>query len=331
MKKIWWLIFLWLLIGCSGKTEAIVLSPTPRDITSPTELPEELRDLPIYWQGHIITLGGVPVLDSPIITSSEDTSLPCYAFSHDRRYFAYCYDEWLPEEKGAFPGFPGVREKIGLWDLKDNKHQELFEANPFGANPTMRGGVAFSPDDKKVLFAVAWQDEKGTDRAALASVDILSGEIEYLMSTLPFFPFEMDVSTDGKWAAMDISTLDNRVCLLIDLENKTTKCFTLEKGWYQTVKFTRNSNAVLYNHSKNLGDASVLYRLQINDPYPVVLVNGFRSIEILVVGKRDVVFKGATYGDYRCDNIYLISVDGSDFRRLSYLGEECLTEAELSR
>lgn len=97
------------------------------------------------------------------------------------------------------------------------------------------------------------------------------------------------------------------------------------------MKFTRDSSAVLYNHSKDLRDPSVIYRLQIDDPQPVVLVNGFRSIEILMAGKRDVVFRGATYGDYRCDNIYLISLDGSDFRRLSYLGEECLTEEDFAR
>lgn len=330
MKKIWWLVFLWLLIGCGGKTEAIALSPTPRDIASPTELPEQLTRLPIYWQGRIITLGGVPVLDSPIVTSGEDKSLPCYAFSHDHRYFAYCYDEWLPEEPGAFPGFPGVREKIGLWDLKHNKRQELFEANPFGANPTIRGGVAFSPDDKKVLFAVAWQNEKGTDRVDLASVDILSGKIEYLgIDSLYSLPFELDISPDGKWAAMDVSTLDDQVCLLIEMGERRLKCLMLEKGHYISPKFI-NNQSLIYVHRLNKEVGIFVLRID-NGEKKKQPVSGLNRARIIAGTDNFIIFSGATYENYKCESIYAIKLDGSDFRRLSYLGEECLTEDALSR
>lgn len=316
-----------------GKTEEIVLSPIPREIRSPSDLSEDLARQQIYWQGRFIYLDGTPVEYDPITQlDNEESTLWTYKFSHNGRYLAYRYDDVILDDGEAFPGFPGIREKIGLWDLESGERKVLVEIGRDFPKGAMLGGIAFTPDDEKVLFAVLWRDDQEEQHVDLATVDTISGIIERLgMDPLPVYSFDLNISPDGKWAVLaETTTLNNQVCLLVNLEKRTLECLTFERGWYSTVRFTPDSHSVLYDHSKEIRGAA-LYRSKIDGTENTLLVLGLSSFKILLVDEKEIVFSGATYDNYKCSNIYVINLDGSDLRRLSYLGQECLTDEELTR
>lgn len=333
MKKVCLLVFLTaLLVGCAGKAEQAVLSPTPREVTSPSELPAGLAHQQIYWQGRLIYLDGTPVEFDPITQlDHEENVLWWYKFSHNKRYLAYRYDDVIPDDPESFPGFPGLRSKIGVWDLVKNERRVLVEVGKDFPKGAMLGGIAFTPDDSKVLFAVLWRDEQKGQHVDLATVDIVSGVIERLgFDPLPVYSHDLDISPDGKWAVLaETSALDERVCLLVNLEKKTLECLTFERGWYRTVRFVPD-NSLIYSHNKKIRNAVALYHSKI-DGMNIRLVSGLSSMEILLIYEEQVVFRGATNDNYRCSNVYVVNLDGSDLRRLSFLGQECLTDKDLMK
>jgi|YNPNPStandDraft_1061719.scaffolds.fasta_scaffold58705_2 hypothetical protein len=335
-KKTLWLLFLLLwLAACTGKVENADLSPVPSQITAPNELPEHLARYRIYWQGRLVYLDGTVVENDPITQLKHDKSimLRSYKFSHNGRYLVYRYADVLWNDSEAFPGFPGLREKIGMWDMKTGERKVLVELGKDFPKEAMMEGLAFTPEDNKVLFSVIWRDSDETQHVDLAMVDIASGKIERLgMDPLPVFSLDLDISPDGKWAVLaENTTLNNQVCLLIDLEKRVLDCFSFEAGWYQTVRLTLDSHSIVYSHNRGIKDPSSIFVSKIDGTEHKVLVSGLSSARILLIDERKIVFSGATYDNYRCSSIYVINLDGSNFRQLSYLGQECLTDEELKK
>jgi hypothetical protein len=186
------------------------------------------------------------------------------------------------------------------------------------------------PDDRKLLFAVLWRDDKEEQHVDLATVDILSGKIERLgLDPLPVFSLDLDISPNGKWAVLaDTSTLNDQVCLLINLEKRMLECLTLEKGQYLSSRFTDNES-VVYVHRLKTSVGIYISRIDKDESKPLVL--GLNRANLILSVKDKIILSGATYDNYKCSGVYVINRDGSDLRRLSYLGQECLTDEELMR
>ncbi|MDK1080409.1 MAG: hypothetical protein QGD88_02930 [Anaerolineae bacterium] len=327
-KRIWLIISAFLLLaGCNKDVEDIVLAPTPREITLPSELPEELASRKIYWQGHLMHLDGTLVEFDPITQLDNEASiLLSYKFSHNGRYLVYRYDDIIFDDSNSFPGFPGLLKRIGLWNLKTGERKVLVEVEKDFSTDAMLGGIVFTPDDEKVLFAVLWRDDQEEKHVDLATVDIANGTIEKLgLYPLQVYSSALDISPDGKWIALaETSTLSDQVCLLVNLERKTLKCLKFERGWYLSTRFTPDSNYIIY--SQSIKGRNSLYRSKIDGMENTLLVSGLLSADILLINENDIVFSGAPYKNYKCSNIYIINQDGSNFRQLSYLGENCLTD-----
>ncbi|RME58631.1 hypothetical protein D6779_06110 [Candidatus Parcubacteria bacterium] len=331
-KRILWLLLLfpW-LTGCTGKIENAVLSPVPHEVTSPKGLAENLTRLPIYWRGVLVYLDGKVIENDPITQLKNDKSimLGSYKFSHNGRYLVYRYADVIWNDSEAFPGFPGLREKMGIWDLETGERKVLVEIGKDFPKETTMEGLAFFPGDSKVLFSVMWRDNDKT-HADLATVDMESGMIKRLgMYPLPVFSLDLDISPDGKWAVLaETATLDNQVCLLVNLEQRTLDCLPLGKGHYISTRLTPNENIVFVHR---LRTSVGVYASEIGGTENKLLVSGLSSARIFWTDKGEVIFSGATYDNYKCSSIYIVNLDGSDFRRLSYLGEECLTDDELKK
>jgi tricorn protease-like protein len=307
-------------MGCSTLVKDAVLQPAARDISSPEGLPESLIDEQIYWQDRLIYLSGKPVMENDPVKQLWDemniVSAPIPKFSHNNRYLI----------SSDF-----LSTKILLWDLETNEKKWLIESGidlPAGAQIN---GVAFMPNDDKVIFSYTWGGENQATSSDLALVDIENGDVESLnvVGFLSDF-FEIEVSPDGKWAVTNMVTLNNRVCLLVNLETRSVECLRGEKGWYTSGMFLPDSEHIVYSHTKESRFPAMIILSRIDGTEDHVLVSGLLHLAwIQVVSEKEIVFVGGTYDNPACSYVYIINQDGSDLRRLAYLGEDCITDEEV--
>jgi Tol biopolymer transport system component len=318
MKRIWFgLVLIYVLTGCSAPVKDAILQPSARDILSPEELPDSLRDEPIYWQNHLIYLSGQPFMENDPVrqlwNEMNIVSAPIPAFSNNKRYMLYR---------------PAFGAKILLWDLETGERKWLAEAGKNLPASAMIGGIAFMPDDDKVIFSYTWDGENQETSSDLALVDIATGEVEslHIAGFVSDF-FEISVSPDGKWAATSTVTLNNRVCFLVNLIAREVKCLDGEEGWHISVKFLPDSEHVVYSHQKEINSPTTIMLSRIDGTENRVLVTGLLHLAwIQVVSAKEIVFVGGTYDNPPCSHVYIINQDGSDLRRLAYLGEDCIAD-----
>lgn len=317
-KQLWLFLAFVLLAACATPAKDVVLQPAARDILSPEELPQSLIDEQIYWQGRLIYLSGKPVMENdPVRQLGDEVNAVFIKFSHNKRYVLYR---------------PILGAKILLWDLETNERKWLAKAGedlPAGAKI---GGMAFMPNDDKVIFSYYVQG--GDNRIAysdLALVDIESGKVESL-NIVGFQSdfFELTVSPDGKWAATGMVTLDDRVCLLVNLEMRRIECLNnVEKGFYLSVVFLPDLEHVVYSHVEKITSPTTPSKIllsNIDGSESRVLVSGLVRIPaIRLVSAREIVFVGGTYDNPAYDYVYIVNQDGSDLRRLVYLGGQRIT------
>ncbi len=311
-KKVWLLIWVFLfLASCTTKVDDVILSPSPHEINSPDKISDSLAREQIYWQGRFIHLDGTPVVNVPDAEAIEKLSLYSYPkLSHNNRYLAYqC----------------GIFNRIGLWDLESNERKELVNASESLPYDATIGGFAFTPDDEKILFSLTWHGEDKTVYADLATVDITTGQIERLDITDLQVAFnDLDISSDGKWVVLDMVSLNNNVCLLVNLERRYVDCLSIEEGWYLSAKFMPDNTHIVYSHNKKIDSPSSIMLSRIDGTQTQELVSGFvKAIWIQLVTNNEIVFVGTAYPDSPCSYVYVINQDGSDLRKLSYLGGQC--------
>lgn len=169
-KQIWLVLALfYLLTGCVAPAKDIALQPAARDILSPEELPESLTGEQIYWQGRMVYLNGQPVMENdPVRQLWEEmhiVSAPIPEFSHQKRYML---------DRAA------LGRNILLWDLETNERKWLIETGKGLPASAQINGMAFMPNDDKVIFSYTWGGENQPTYSDLALVDIESGDIETL-------------------------------------------------------------------------------------------------------------------------------------------------------
>ena len=239
---------------------------------------------------------------------------PYFRFSHNNRYLAYLHG--------------GFNIKIALWDLETDEKIELVDVTKEIAENATIGAIAFSPDDEKIFYDFTWHSEDGTMHTNIASVNITTGIIEQLnVADFQAAFYNMEISPDGKWIVTGMITMDDQVCFLVNLEERQTKCVTVEKGWYSSPKFTLDSSQVVYSHHKKITSPSNLMLSNIDNSENKVLVSGLVNPGwIPIITDDEIVFIGRSFDNLRCANVYIINIDGSDLRKLSYLGEQCRNE-----
>jgi|GEM_PF-2185933 len=308
-------VLIYLLAGCFTSVKDIAMQPSARDISSPEELPEELMDEQIYWQGRMVYLSGKPVENDPVMQllkelHVEPGAIPQY--SHQKRYLIY--KDFLST-------------KILLWNLETNERKWLAEAGKDLPSGSMISGMTFMPDDKEVIFTYTWGSENQATTSDMALIDTESGEVEplHISGFLSDF-FEINVSPDGKWAVTNMVTLNNRVCFLVNLESRKVECLDGEEGWYTSAMFLPDSQHVVYSHNKEINSPTTIMISKIEGTENRELVSGLTGGGVSIVSSKEIVFVGVTHDNPGCRHVYIINQDGSDLRRLAYLGEDCLVE-----
>ncbi len=318
MKKMLLLGVFLFLAGCTPSfPENVVLNPEPREITSSDDLSEELASQPLYWQDRFIYLDGTPMINAPSEQFLDELRASFFKISHDHRYIAYEY------------GF--FRNKIGIWDTRTQTHQELVNTSEDVPYDATLSGIDFTENDNKIILAFTWNENSRT-HTRLATVDIATDEIEELeINNLGTTFFNIESSMDGKWVVSDKVTQGERVCLLIDLEEQDVKCLIYEEGWYSSVKFTPDSKHIVYGHRKKFNTPSSIMRSKVDRTENKSLVSGFMGASPIIITRNEIVFVANLYDDTKCTYLYMINQDGSNFSKLSYLGEQCLPSEDTNK
>ncbi len=312
-----WMGAIVLIAGCAqAQPKEIIIEPAPREITSPDHLPVNLLSKQIYWQEQFFYLDGTPVREEvPELIPEYHKGSGLYSnpkLSHNQQYLAYSY---------------GVFNRIGIWNASTKTQQELINSEEDLRHNANISGFSFMPDDKKVIFKYSWHNDANETNIDLATVDIGSKEIQYLdiEDAIPATGFDIDISRNQEWVAFDTSTLTKQACILINLSQKTIHCFTYKEGWYSSIRFTPDSQHIVYDHTEKIFDRTNLTRSKIDGTENITLASGFDGTEILLVTNEEIVFAGDIFPESNCSNVFVINQDGSDLRLLEYFDKQCFT------
>jgi Tol biopolymer transport system component len=305
------LLFALLFTACNdGRTSFSGLIPTPRDVTSPVELSTELAHLRISWtvdqvEGQSVALVN---LDG---TDSQPISLPEYAvtpsFSPTTQYAVYI-TTLLPEAD------------IEILDLQTQERRILVEGKEHFPGAILLN-PSFSPDEAQVVFEVKWND-----RIDLAVVDVTSGKVQYL-ELKGGFNTSPKISPDGKWILVACENQNQggfSLCLL-DQAHRIRR-YLVDDMVFVSGEFTPDSQYVIYVATPDgtLGQGE-LYRVDLNGQNKLLLVSGLDPGDgVLGATANDAVFTCSSDQKPACFGVCVVGLDGSDVRRLTYLGERCI-------
>jgi hypothetical protein len=303
--------FALLLAACSGGRAPLSGPiPTPRDLTSPAELSPELATLRIPWAGEQVEGPAVALINLDG-RDPQQISLPEYAvtpsLSPSTRYVVYVAT-LLPEADVELLDFQTQERHILV------RGKERFPGAIL-ANPS------FSPDEAQVVFEVKW-----SDRIDLAIVDVASEKVQYLDlgGGLNMWP---EISPDGKWIliACENPTQSEFSFCLLDQAQRVRR-YLVNDVVPRNGKFSPDGQLVAYIAMAGgvMGEGQ-LYRVGQDGNDKIRLVSGlFPGEEILSLTPEDVVFSCTYPGQPACSWVCVVGLDGSDVRRLTYLGERCI-------
>lgn len=283
--------------------------PLPRDISSPEGLPPELARMRIWWEGRYRYLDGTLVFPD---------------LAQDR-----AWGNVSPSGRYSVR-LTGGQTQIEWTDIASGEKRILAETGDF-AGPLALGLPSFTPDEQAVVFDVAWRNA-----VHIAIVDVASGEITYIplgqsMNSNPI------VSPDGRWILVECESSLPRglwgLCL-IDWETHIRTFLTDDEGFDPQplqAQFTPDSQWVVYP-ARYIGhlawqhppEGLRIYRVSIDGDEKHLLLSGLSErTNFAGVTSEDVVFNCSFPDQPTCDWICVIGLDGSDARRLTYLGESC--------
>jgi len=288
--------------------------PLPRDVSSPDGLSPEVAATRIWWQGRYRYLDGTLVFPN----LSQDPH----------------WGRLSPSGK-HFVGLTGGFNQIEWMNVETGQQRVLADSRYLPGGPAL-GLPRFTPDERAVVFDVCW-----SDRCHVAIVDVASGEIAHipLGRTMNKNPL---VSPDGQWILVECEGRFPRsfwALCLIDWEAHIRSFLTDDEGFnpaFAGSEFTPDSQWVVYPawHVSMPAwrvprEEGRIYRVSIDGVEKYLLLSGVSAAtEVMAVTSDDVVFSCRFSNEPRCDWVCVMGLDGSDVRRLAYLGESCLPEED---
>ena len=279
-------------------------NPAPREVVLPDDLSKELTQVRIIWKTateegrrYFIRLDG----SDPIAMQG------CSVLSSDERYLVCAPNIGL--------------KKLELVDLQTGERRVLVDREDAFPTALWLGYPSFTPDGQGVIFDIALPDNSD-----LAIVDIDSGEIDFMYAP-ERVDFEATISPDNNWILTYCEpTPPGAGFVLCILDRETNKRFHLVDEALNIgpgSRFTLDSQSVVY--IAPMENEGLLYRIDIEDRAKHLLVSGLHPQEtILGVSSEDVVFTCTYPENIACRWVCVVGLDGSDMRRLTYLGEHCI-------
>lgn len=282
--------------------------PAPRDVASAAELSPELARLRIAWRSGqersstLIYLDGSDPL--PIL-------LPEYAVtagvSASGRYVVYATSV-LPEGD------------IEMLDLQTQDRHILVRGRERFPGASLLY-PSFAPDEEHVVFEVG-----SSNRIDLAIVDVGSGEVQFLDVQGGFNKWPQ-LSPDGAWilVACEDPTQGGFSLCLLDRSHRVRR-HLVDDLVASGGEFTPDGQSVVYVAVVGgvFGEGQ-LYRVDLDGRGRRLLVSGLHpGADVLALTSNDVVFTCSDAEQPACRWVCVVNIDGTDVRRLTYLGEQCV-------
>jgi Tol biopolymer transport system component len=297
--------------ACAGKRTSLSEPiPTPRDLTSPAELSTELKDMRIAWAGEQMEGQGVTLVNLDG-SDPQPISLPEYAvtpsLSSTTRYVVYV-TTLLPEAN------------IEILDLQTRESHILVEGKEHFPGAILLN-PSFSPDETQVVFEV-----KDNNRIDLGIVDVMSRKVQFLdlhggFNTWP------KISPDGKWILVACENLNQggfSLCLLDRTQH--VRNYLVDDIVFVSGEFTADGQTIVYVAAPEgaLGQGE-LYRIDLDGQNKLLLISDLHAgADVIGATTHDVLFTCSNSEQPACRWICVVGLDGSDVRRLTYLGERCI-------
>lgn len=303
--------FILLLAACTaGRASISGPIPTPRNVTSPTELSPNLAGLRIPWAGEQTEGYSITLIDLDG-SDPQPISLPEYAItpslSPSTRFVVYV-TTLLPEADIEMLNLQTQERRILV------RGKERFPG-AFLVNPS------FSPDEAQVVFEV-----KASQRIDLAIEDLASDKVQYLDMGGGFNMWP-EISPDGKWilVACEHETQPGFGLCLLDRDRRARR-YLVDDVVSGGGDFAPNGQFVVYVAINDgiFGDRH-LYKVSQDGQSKEHLVSGLHpGTTVLGIAENDVIFTCSNPEAPACRWVCVVGLDGSDVRRLAYLGERCI-------
>ncbi|MEW6568451.1 MAG: hypothetical protein AB1449_09875 [Chloroflexota bacterium] len=298
------------LTSCLWGTRAAKFSgprPSARDVASPEGLDLGLAHTRIAWGREVYLDGSEVALPTSFPEGASQADL-----SPSGRYLVYV------------TGFV-VDDKIEWLDLDTGERRVLAGESDFTPRALALGNPSFTADEQTVVFEVGW-----SNAIKVAAVDLASGHIDVVdtpgaANTYP------RVSPDGRWIVVSCEDGDpggNWALCLIDREARTRTTLTDDEGYDPLLGglFTPDGQFVVYfTGDTSLGGDGRVYRIGIDGQDKLLLVSGiYQGDALLATTERETVFSCGYPETPACSWVCVVNLDGTDVRRLTYLGDQCV-------
>lgn len=282
-------------------------SPDVPMILDPSELPADIQQRVIPWFSGALDLHTGKIVDTALNFASALERYQIYA---------------------------DLRERIWMRDLKTGEKKVLVSAEePFPGAHIESSAIALSPDGRYVFFLVDWilnqavDIDSGGGRVfrnyiiAVVRFDVSSEKIAILNVDPWFDGMLLSLSSSGEMVIqcsyIREGDLSSELCLL-DSKGKFLRYLTFDGGYPGSIRagFTPDGQWIVYTNHIKPGiyrvSAEGTRRRKISDCGTPVLITDDH-----VVAQCHLSLEPECYG------LFLVNLDGSDFRRIGYVEPYC--------
>ena len=323
-KQLFWLSFLLLIllsaVSCLNREEKAAVHV--RELASPSLLPEDLTRQKIYFvknendETKIFLTDLDQSQNKDIKLKKEGTDI---VLSPSSRYIIYNASEKVGEQR-----------RCGIWlhDIKTREEKNII-LWPKSFLEVYLNSPNFFPNENKIIYAATYFDE---EKYQLISHSLVNNSRKIITENVNSGQYP-EVSPDGKkiltlCAGMDRdSHLPGFQLCIMNSDGTDHKIITHNGDSHGSYLFTPDSKHIVYTETETGGLLKIrekpyqrVYITDLEGSQHRILLDFQGAVRAISTDGEDIVLEG-TPGDPYPWSIYLLGIDGTDLRHLSYFDD----------